>query len=472
MRDYVRRLLAGRYHVDTVADGESALRLAREHPPDLVLSDVMMPGLDGVALLRELRADPRTHDVSVVLLSARAGDESKVEGLDAGADDYLVKPFTARELIARVKAHLDPVRERRRATNELGARLEELKKANADIRDARRATLNVLEDAVEARDLAECLYGELREHESWLRGQRAALESALNDASLEASLSELVRTATTALGGDTQAAFYLAADNGATLHHIVGMSAEYAEAVDGFKIGPESLACGLATHTGRPILTADVRKEPLWEPWLWLAERFGYRGCWSFPLLTAGGKFIGSLAIYSRQPREATKHDQELASILTHTASIIISRHRESAVRKQAEQAANAGAERLRRVIDTDAVAVLFFTTDGRLIDANDGFFKMTGYSRERVAEGQLHWRDMTPSEWVDASEAQMDGVKRTGRLGPYEKEYLRADGSRAWMLFSGRDLGDGTIVEFAIDISDRKKANSAAQQIAPTARA
>jgi signal transduction histidine kinase len=103
MRDYVRRLLDDRYDVIAVPDGLAALAAAKEQPPDLVLTDVMMPGLDGFGLLRELRADTRTRTVPVILLSARAGEESAVEGLDAGADDYLAKPFSARELLARVR---------------------------------------------------------------------------------------------------------------------------------------------------------------------------------------------------------------------------------------------------------------------------------------------------------------------------------------------------------------------------------
>jgi len=75
-----------------------------------------MPEMDGFALLREIRADPLLRDISVVLLSARAGEESRVEGLDAGADDYLVKPFSARELIARVSANLELARVRSEAT--------------------------------------------------------------------------------------------------------------------------------------------------------------------------------------------------------------------------------------------------------------------------------------------------------------------------------------------------------------------
>ncbi|MGH9901116.1 MAG: hybrid sensor histidine kinase/response regulator, partial [Pyrinomonadaceae bacterium] len=98
-----------------VTDGRAALGAARERVPDLVLTDVMMPRLDGFGLLRELRADERTKTVPVILLSARAGEESRVEGLEAGADDYLVKPFGARELLARVESHLKLQRVRREA---------------------------------------------------------------------------------------------------------------------------------------------------------------------------------------------------------------------------------------------------------------------------------------------------------------------------------------------------------------------
>ncbi|MGB6871575.1 MAG: ATP-binding protein [Acidobacteriaceae bacterium] len=106
MREYVQRLLGRRYQVTAVADGEQALRTAIENPPDLVLTDVMMPHMDGFALLRALRADPATAAVPIVMLSARAGEEAESEGLEAGADDYLVKPFTARELLARVGSHI------------------------------------------------------------------------------------------------------------------------------------------------------------------------------------------------------------------------------------------------------------------------------------------------------------------------------------------------------------------------------
>ncbi|HLK21996.1 MAG TPA: ATP-binding protein, partial [Bryobacteraceae bacterium] len=115
MREYVTRLLSEHYRVTAVSNGEEALKSALSDPPDLILSDVMMPGLDGFALLERLRARPETSTIPVVLVSARAGEESRVEGLGAGADDYLIKPFTARELLARVGSHLSMSRRRRDA---------------------------------------------------------------------------------------------------------------------------------------------------------------------------------------------------------------------------------------------------------------------------------------------------------------------------------------------------------------------
>jgi signal transduction histidine kinase/serine phosphatase RsbU (regulator of sigma subunit)/DNA-binding response OmpR family regulator/anti-sigma regulatory factor (Ser/Thr protein kinase) len=113
MREYVVALLQGDYNVRTAADGQEAIESARADPPDLVLTDVMMPRLDGFGLLQQLRADPVLMHLPVVMLSARSGDEAASVGLEAGADDYLVKPFSARELQARVRANLELDRVRR-----------------------------------------------------------------------------------------------------------------------------------------------------------------------------------------------------------------------------------------------------------------------------------------------------------------------------------------------------------------------
>ncbi len=115
MRAYVSGLLGGRFEVEAVSDGEAALAAAKAHPPDLVLADVMMPKLDGFGLLRALRDDANLREIPIILVSARAGEESRIEGMEAGADDYLIKPFSARELVARVETHIRISRMRQEA---------------------------------------------------------------------------------------------------------------------------------------------------------------------------------------------------------------------------------------------------------------------------------------------------------------------------------------------------------------------
>ncbi|BBX42954.1 SpoIIE family protein phosphatase [Mycobacterium simiae] len=108
MREYLTHLLqTSGYQVSTVGDGQQALDAIRAEAPDLVISDVMMPRLDGLQLLAALRGEPRTAALPVLLLSARAGQEASVKGLLAGADDYLVKPFAAAELLARIRANVE-----------------------------------------------------------------------------------------------------------------------------------------------------------------------------------------------------------------------------------------------------------------------------------------------------------------------------------------------------------------------------
>jgi PAS domain S-box-containing protein len=121
LRRYLSSLLASQFEVEAVSDGEAALRVIRDRPPDLLISDVMMPGRDGYELVEAVRSSPETQDLPIILLSARAGEEAAIRGLVAGADDYLPKPFSGRELLARVRAHLELATLRREAAAELRA---------------------------------------------------------------------------------------------------------------------------------------------------------------------------------------------------------------------------------------------------------------------------------------------------------------------------------------------------------------
>jgi signal transduction histidine kinase/DNA-binding response OmpR family regulator len=129
MREYVAGLLRRHWSVAVASDGHEALARIRELRPSLVLTDVMMPGLDGFGLLKAIREDPATEALPVIMLSARAGEEARLDGFGAGADDYLIKPFSARELIVRVHAALDMSQSRqaaRRVAEEERSRLHAL----------------------------------------------------------------------------------------------------------------------------------------------------------------------------------------------------------------------------------------------------------------------------------------------------------------------------------------------------------
>ena len=116
MRAYLTRLLRSRWSVRAVATADAALEAILAEPPDLILTDVMMPGRDGLAFVRSLREQPDTADIPVIAVSARAGEEARLEGLRSGADEYLVKPFSPRELLVRVEARICDGAEHARAS--------------------------------------------------------------------------------------------------------------------------------------------------------------------------------------------------------------------------------------------------------------------------------------------------------------------------------------------------------------------
>jgi PAS domain S-box-containing protein len=216
--------------------------------------------------------------------------------------------------------------------------------------------------------------------------------------------------------------------------------------------GSEASTCARALAIRQQILIEDVDKESGFQEDLEWAAAAGFRAIQSTPLVTGNGKLVGMLSTHFREPRRFSTLDLRLIDICARQASDAINAHLLQDSLRKSEI-------RLRQVLETETVDVLFLDADGVIIDANKAFLRMTGYSRAEVDARELSWRKMTPPEWVALTQEQFDELPKSGLIGPYEKEYVRKDGSRCWMLFAGRKLNDDTIAEYCIDISKRKRA-------------
>ena len=313
-----------------------------------------------------------------------------------------------------------------------------------------------------------------RRRDAWLSMQRDAFRSAVNGAPLAETLQILIHTAIQHIASNGRCAFYVANAEGTGLRHVVGMPEAYARHVDGFKVGADSLACGLAVATGKAVITPDVLLEPRWTPWLWLAREFDYRGSWSFPIETSAGKLVGTFAMYFREPRNPSARDLQLAAILTDTASIIISRNQEAEQRAIAAQALLESEARLR-------------ASEARLQIAVD--LVKLGRSAWNLETDEIEWDDTLRAMWGLPPGAPVD--YRTWRAGVHPDDLERAlaavrrrsdprddglyaieyrvigqDGVERWIASRGRTtFENGRAISYlgvALDITERKRAERA----------
>ena len=203
-------------------------------------------------------------------------------------------------------------------------------------------------DITERRRAEEALH----RNEQRVRWQKEAFQAEVNGAPLGESLSLLVRPFTEGLMGEVRSAFYITNPEGTRLHPISGagdMPESYLRKIDGFLIGVDSLACGLAIPAGGPMISRDILTEPLWKPWTKLAQEYDFRGCWSFPIQTRDNKGVGTFALYFREPHTATPEDLALADVIAQGAAIILSHYIEGQERVRAEEAERAAFEEAKR---------------------------------------------------------------------------------------------------------------------------
>jgi signal transduction histidine kinase/DNA-binding NarL/FixJ family response regulator len=285
MRQYLVRLLGEQYDVETAADGKSAITQAREHPPDLIVSDVMMPEFDGFEVLQQLRADEKTRSIPVILLSARAGEESRVEGMQSGADDYLVKPFSARELLVRVSSRLDIARLQRESEQRMISDLQAMTRLHEIGNLCSRA----------GDDVSKCL-------------------------------DQIVATAvvlTKADKGNVQ--IFHAASGALTVAAQRGFGQRFLNAIDTSK---DDFACGAAVSSLERVVVEDVTESKIFagKASLDVFLDAGIRAVQSTPLISSGGRLLGVLSTHFAQPHRPGERELRLLDLLARQAADYLER--------------------------------------------------------------------------------------------------------------------------------------------------
>lgn len=389
--------------------------------------------------------------------------------------EELERHLRVREESKRVRKQFEATKASIQQTWELVARVRE---AAPHDHELRRAKLNLLEDTElaqrrEEEQAASRERAEIAERasEALVTAQKEAFQAALDGAPLRTSLDILVRAVVARFEAGTRAVFYTVDRAGAGLHPFSsagGMEEGYLRRVAGFRVGIDSISCGLSVATGEPVLIADVEQAPGMAEWLPVAREFDFRGCWSFPIQRSAGKSLGTLALYFRQPRDATPAEVSLAETITQAAGILMSRQMEAAERREAESALRASEEQFRRAIEEAPIPVILHAEDGQVLQISKTWTAMTGYGPEDIPTFDA-WLNRAYGDGADAVREQVHRLFQ-GEVARLETEIevtTRHGESRCWAFSASAPglLRDGRrfIVGMALDITERKAAERAA---------
>jgi PAS domain S-box-containing protein len=431
MRNYVRRLLGAKYDVIAVVDGREALQAAIECQPNLVLADVMMPNLDGFGLLKALRENPWTSSIPVIMLSARAGEESRIEGMDAGADDYLIKPFSARELLARVGSQL----------------------AMASLRS------------------------EALQRERLLRAEAEMLNEVTRDLTSELDLQTLLQKVTDYATRMTDAKFgaffYNTLNELGESYLLYTLSGAPREAFERFG-APRNTAVFEPTFRGEgAIRLDDVTKDPRFGK---NAPHYGMpkghlpvRSYLAVPVILRSGEVAGGLFFGHPEPGVFTERAERAALAVAAQAAIAIDNaqlygaaKKEVRERIAAERSLRESEERLRLATQTGKVGVWDWDIVANHVSWTDSLYEIHGVKPEEfdaTVEGFAKW--IHPEDREGVSQAIQHALQG---LAPYEIEFraIRPNGEVIWLQTGARVLRDGDrpirMLGATVDISRLKQ--------------
>ena len=472
MRDYIRRLLTSvGFAVETADDGNDALRLARRIKPALILSDVMMPGLDGFGLLREIRADAELQDTTVILLSARAGDDAKVEGLRAGADDYLSKPFSARELVARVET-------------------------NMRLAETRRQTARLLREETEILELLNKV------------GNTVAAEI-----DLEKAVQIVTDIATQLSGAAFGAFFYNVINDRGESYTLYTLSGVPREAFSKFPM-PRNTAVFAPTFTGEGIVRSDdITKDSRYgknDPHHGMPKgHLPVRSYLAAPVVSAGGEVLGGLFFGHSETAKFDARSERIIGAIAIQAAIAIEKAQlyraardeirrregvENVLRENEQQLERRVEERTAQLIAANArlkeeaqdrlraegrfrilvegvrdYAIFMLDQGGVITNWNPGAQRIKGYSDDEIVgkHFSVFYTEEDRTAGVPAK-----ALRTAASEGKFEAEGLRVrkDGSQFWanvVINAIRDPQGGLIgfAKVTRDITERREAQVALQR-------
>ncbi|MBN8875445.1 MAG: PAS domain S-box protein [Rhodospirillales bacterium] len=221
---------------------------------------------------------------------------------------------------------------------------------------------------------------------------------------------------------------------------------------------------GHALQTGEPMISSDIDHDTQFEFPAFLIEH-GVKAVANVAIIGRDGqRAYGVLQVDSRTPRVFTESDTAFLSTYANMIAAAVQRLAATADLREREARLRRSEDRFRRIAEIETVGVLFFDARRRIFDGNEVFLRMSGFTGEEVAAGQVTWEAITPPEWMPATMTALDQLAETGQRTPLEREYIRKDGSRWWGLSAGRMLDQGVGVELVLDVTDRKRAEQAVQ--------
>ena len=495
MREHVANILGQEYDVVVAEDGRQVLDLIRQDPPDLLITDIMMPGLDGFGLLRAVREADRTRTLPVIFISARAGEEMQVEGLQAGADDYLVKPFTANELRARVAAHVQMALARRRAAEKEAALRAEAEAARDRVTDI----LESITDGFVALDRGWRL--------TYVNTEAEQLMGLRRDELVGRSYWELFPGST---GTVEHLAFLRAAASRATVEfedfypiwkrwlHVKaypgsdGAISVFYEDITDRKAAEEALEKSEerfrgvfeSSAVGVAILSLDGRFLQVNQAFCAITgyvegelRDFGYERLTHPEDRRAPEPLIGQLTsgevpTFVSEQRYFTKHGQTIwvqisASALRDASGrpeLLIALCEDITARKRAEAALRESEERFRTIVNTTPECVKVVAADGTLLHMNSSGLAMIGADQAEAVIGENVYALIAPE--YRESFREFNEKICGGENGSLEFDVIGLQGQRRHMETHAAPLRnpDGTLAQLAIthDITERRRAESA----------